>query len=258
MEDLWRIRQRKQMSVSELSAKSGVPARRIQEYEAGKRAITSSDLPRLARALYVEEWEIKPLSDPIPQPRPEKPKVPGPAPRPPQPSAPPVAQAPKPPKPARPKAPPKRKAALGQQPARPSQIEHLRQLAAKLALDEAALEKRAGKPLAALTRAEASALLNGLQKAIAEAAPDQVLGKRRRPYLPEAVDTFEYRYLQACQNEGASLTFVLFDGQRMEGRVVGFSPYTITIQTPSGEEVTLRKLAIAYYRREGDRREAQP
>lgn len=255
MEDLWRIRQRKQMSVSELSAKSGVPARRIQEYEAGKRPITASDLPRLARALYVEEWEIKPLSDPIPQPKPEKPKVPAPTPRPPQPAAPPAPPALKP---AHPKAPPKRKAVLTQRPARPTQIEHLRQLAAKLSLDEATLEARVGKPLANLTSAEASALLKGLQKALAEAAPDRVRGKRRRPYLPEAVDAFEYRYLQACQDEGALLTFVLFDGQRMEGRVVGFSPYTITIQTPSGDEVTLRKLAIAYYRREGDRREAQP
>lgn len=255
MEDLWRIRQRKQMSVSELSAKSGVPARRIQEYEAGERAITSEDLPRLARALYVEEWEIKPRSEPIPQPKPEKPKVPGPAARPP---TPPATAAPRPPRPARPKAPSKRREALAQQPARPTQIEHLRQLAAKLALDDAALEGRMGKPLAALTRAEASALLKGLQKAIAEAAPDQVRGKRRRPYLPESVDAFEQQYLQTCQDEGALLTFVLFDGQQMEGRVLGFSPYTITIQTPGGEEVTLRKLAIAYYRRGRDRGEAQP
>ncbi|MGQ9459172.1 MAG: helix-turn-helix domain-containing protein [Anaerolineae bacterium] len=257
MEDLWRIRQRKQMSVSELSAKSGVPARRIQEYEAGKRPITSSDLPRLARALYVEEWEIKPLSDPIPQPKPEKPKAPVPTPQPPQPSAPP-APAPRPPKAAQRKGSPERKTALAREPARPTQVEHLRRLAAKLALDEGALEERVGKPLSALTRAEVSALLSAFQKALAQATPDQIRGKRHRPYLPEAVDAFECRYLQACQDEGALLTFVLFDGQQVEGRVVGFSPYTITIQTPSGDEVTLRKLAIAYYRRAGRSQEAQP
>lgn len=243
MEDLWRIRQRKQMSISELSSKSGVPARRIQEYEAGKRTITASDLPRLARALYVEEWDIKPLSAPMPKPKPRKPQAP-------PPRATPV------PKPkARPK--PKRTPSQ-QQPARPSQIEHMRQLAAKLGLDDTALEQHCGKPLADLTRGEAAKILKALQEAIGQAAPDQIRGKHRRPYLPESVDAQEYRYLLACQESGAHLTFALFDGQEMEGRVVGFSPYTITIQTPSGDEVTLRKLAIAYYRRQNKAQEDTP
>ncbi|MBC7224211.1 MAG: hypothetical protein H5T59_08060, partial [Anaerolineae bacterium] len=128
------------------------------------------------------------------------------------------------------------------------QIEHIRQLAANLGLDDAALEQHCGKPLADLTRGEAAKVLHALQKAITQATPDQVRGKRR-PYLPESVDAQEFHYLQACQREGARLTFALFDGREMEGRVVGFSPYTITIQTPAGDEVTLRKLAIAYYRR---------
>ena len=42
----------------------------------------------------------------------------------------------------------------------------------------------------------------------------------------------------------------VFNGEQVEGKVMGFSPYTITVQSSSGDaETTLRKLAIAYYRR---------
>jgi len=252
MEDLWRIRQRKRLSVSELSSKSGVPARRIHEYEAGERPITSGDLTRLARALYVEEWEIKLRSDPIPKPKPSKPQVePG------------QQEAPARPSRKAREAPKKRRLSARKrppaQPARESQIEHMRQLAAKLGLDAAALEEKAGKPLAELTRQEASKLLHDLQKALREAGPEEIRGKRKRPYLPESVDAFEFRYLSACQEEGTLLTFVLFNGEQVEGRVVGFSPYTITVQPPSGEgEVTLRKLAIAYYQRQPASEEGTP
>jgi len=43
----------------------------------------------------------------------------------------------------------------------------------------------------------------------------------------------------------------LFDGQTFEGTVIGFGPYQITIRDPGGDEVTLNKLAIAYYRKGG-------
>jgi hypothetical protein len=33
------------------------------------------------------------------------------------------------------------------------------------------------------------------------------------------------------------------------GTLIGFGPYTLTLQTNDGHEVTLSKLAIAYYRR---------
>jgi sRNA-binding regulator protein Hfq len=46
------------------------------------------------------------------------------------------------------------------------------------------------------------------------------------------------------------MRFALFNGETVEGQVVGFSPYSITVRSASeDEEVTLRKLAIAYYRR---------
>ena len=47
------------------------------------------------------------------------------------------------------------------------------------------------------------------------------------------------------------LHFILFDGQTFEGTVVGFSPYQITIRETGGDEITLNKLAIAYYLKAG-------
>jgi len=249
MEDLWRIRQQKRLSISEISSKSGVPARRIQEYEAGERAITSSDLTRLARALYVEEWEIKLESDPAPKPKRSKPQVGATEEGPRQKEAP--AKPRKPPESPQ-RRPPARKQPAPQ-PARESQVEHMRQLGVKLGLDDAALAEKAGKPLAELTRQDAAKVLYGLQAALREAAPGELRGKRKRPYLPESVDAFEFQYLTTCQEEGSLLTFVLFNGEQVEGKVMGFSPYTITVQSSSGDaETTLRKLAIAYYRRLGE------
>lgn len=243
MEDLWKIRLRKQMTVAQLSSRAGVPARRIQEYEAGTRSIPMSDLEKLARALFVDIMEIKSLSDPIPPelaaapaPRPAAPGHPTPTPAP--------AAAPAPPsKEARPRRPAPAKPQLA--PARPSQLAHLQMLAKRFDWDQARLEQEIGKPLAELTRPEASRWLKTLQERIASEAPQK--GKRRRPYLPESVDAFELRYLQSKQEEGALLKFTLFNGQEFTGRIVGFGPYNITIGDANGQ-VTLNKLAIAYYR----------
>jgi hypothetical protein len=65
------------------------------------------------------------------------------------------------------------------------------------------------------------------------------------------VDGFELAYLQELQEAGVPLHFTLFDGQIFEGPVVGFGPYHIVIREPGGGEITLNKLAIAYYVRGG-------
>jgi len=65
------------------------------------------------------------------------------------------------------------------------------------------------------------------------------------------VDSFELAYLLEQKDAGALLRFTLFDGQTFEGVVVGFSPYQITIRQPEGDEITLNKLAIVYYRKAG-------
>ena len=65
-ENLWALRDQKKMSVAALANRAGLPIGLIVEYEAGQRAIDPRHIGRLARALYVEESEIKLQSDPRP------------------------------------------------------------------------------------------------------------------------------------------------------------------------------------------------
>ena len=238
-ENLWEIRRRKKMKVRDLAAKSGVPASTIHQYEAGEMPISQAHLRQFARALIVDTWDIKPISDPKPraQKAPSTQRSPvktGPA-REPRP--------PKEPKPARPPA-----------PARPTQIEHLLLLAERFPdVDRGTPEVQAGKTLEELTVKEASSLLGELQKRIREEQPPRVKQPfdRHRAYLPEGVDEFELKYLTVAQEAGDTLHVTLFNGNRLEGRITGFSPYSITLCHPDGEETTINKLAIAYYSRKG-------
>ncbi len=240
MEDLWKIRRKKRMTVAQLSAKAGIPARLIKEYEAGAKAVPTQYLPKLAKALYVDVIDIKPLSDPIPTP----PTKPG-KPRPPR-KAPVVEEAPPPPK----RKPQEKKGPIPG-PARPSQIAHLLRLAERLQITQEALEEEETGPLQELTRPEASRLLHKLQQRIAAEKPPKI--KKQRGYLPETVDAFELKYLTQKQYEGAILVFTLFDGEVLTGKIIGFSPYAITIEEEAnGEEITIQKLAIAYYRKKAE------
>jgi transcriptional regulator with XRE-family HTH domain len=238
MEDLWKIRRKKRMTVAQLSARAGVPARLIKEYEAGTKTIPSQYLPKLAKALYVDVVDIKPLSDPIPTPPPKS--------RPPR-KAPVMEEA----LPPAEKKPQEKKGPPPPGPARSSQIAHLLRLAERLQTDQAALEEEAGCPLTELSRPEASHLLHQLQQRIAAEKPPKI--KKQRGYLPETVDTFELNYLTQKQYEVATLVFTLFDGKVLTGEIIGFSPYAITIEEEgSGDEITIQKLAIAYYRKKAE------
>jgi len=132
-------------------------------------------------------------------------------------------------------------------PARDSQIAHLLTLAARFDIDQAALEAEIGKPLDELTQKEARHWNGHFMRRNAEEKPPKKSIDRKRAYLPEGVDGFELAYLQEQQEFSVPLYFTLFDGQTFEGTVVGFSPYQITIRESGGDEVTLNKLAIAYY-----------
>ncbi len=283
-EDLWKLRQRKGMTVQQLAAKSGVPVAVIQEYEAGKRPIRSADLPKLARALFVEEWDIKDLSEPPPPARPAQPPPPPartaapparptpavePAPEQPTPTpagrpaaapARPVAPVAHPPaeQPAPPERPAKaRKPTAPPAPARPTQITHLLGLAGKLGQDRAALETEIGKPVDQLSFQEARRWLGEYQRRLRErraamaqtaAPPAPSTETRHRAHLPESVDGFEAAYLTRHQQAGTRLWFKLFNGETFEGHLIGFGPYNIVIRQDDGTEVNLQKLAIAYYR----------
>jgi transcriptional regulator with XRE-family HTH domain/sRNA-binding regulator protein Hfq len=237
-EDLWKLRKKRGLTIKELANRSGVPAVSIHEYEHG-RPVRLADLSRLAKALFVDELEIKIRSDPPAEPAEETLKPP------PQPAE------VKPATESRPDG--KKSVAPGKhQPATPNQITHLLQLAELLGEDEEAVSSAAGKPLESLSRAEMKPLLATYMKraqeykaAHEELRPDGT--RRRRGHLPEAVDEFELQYLQARQECGEIVSFKLLNGEQMEGRVIGFSPYHILIAQDDQSEVTIHKLALAYY-----------
>ena len=219
MEDLGVIRKRKGMSISQLASRSGISVAMLVEYEKWTKEIPSADLGRLAKALYVNEGDINRHSAPPPPTEKQE----------------------------QPKKPPKEKKPPRQSPpARASQIEHLLMLATRLGIGQTALVEEIGKPPEELTQKEARDWNRELMKRSAE---QKSKIERKRGYLPESVDSFELAYLLEQQDASTPLHFTLFDGQTFEGPVVGFSPYQITIRELGGDEITLNKLAIAYYRK---------
>lgn len=226
--NLWELRKQRNLTVKQLAAKSGVPAKNIYAYEAGE-LVKMADLERLAKVLFVNNAEIKLQSDPIPKTKPEPP--------------------PKPPKPA--PAPKPQPAAAAQKPAAPSppategQLDHLRVLIQKLGLDDTAVSQRIAQPLDTLTFQEARNWLKTLGNELKMERPPDT--RRMRAWLPEGVDEFEANYLLARQQAGDEVTFTLLDGTTFNGRIIGFGPYNITIRQADGTETTLQKLALAYY-----------
>jgi len=235
-EDLQTLRTKRRLSIKQLASRSGISIATLVEYEKGRREIPAAELRRLAKALYVNEWDIDPRPSPPP---------PSPPPRQEQPAKP--AQPPQP----REKPPKEERAPRESPPARETQIAHLLALAARFDIDRAALEAEIGKPLEELTQPEARHWNGHFMRRIAEEKPPKRAIDRKRAYLPEGVDGYELAYLQEQQEASALLHFTLFDGQTFEGAVVGFGPYQITIRARGGDEITLNKLAIAYYRKAG-------
>ena len=242
-ENLWALRKKRNMKVGQLASKSGIPAKQIIAYEKGER-IKVAHKARLARALFVEQEEIKWESEP------EQKKKPKPQPKP----APKSRTAKSPP----PKTSPKRKIRKtpAMLPARPTQLEHLRNLLKKLGIEETAVTEKVGKPLDELTQGQAGRLLSEYTRQWREyrqAHPPGTLGiannQGKRAILPEGVDRFEFEYLTARQEAGDVLAFTLFDGSVKHGRILGFTPYHITIQEANGDETTIQRLALAYYTR---------
>lgn len=239
-EDLWKLRKKRGLSVQQLAGKSGVPAVSIIEYEKGQ-PVRIADLARLARALFVDELDIKIQSDP-PARRVVEDKAPRPEPEDP---------APKP----MPKKEPKEAPARPERMARPTQIEHLLNLARIVGDDETVLVAAAGKPLQELTLVEVRQLLGEYHQKVADFKQmdesERPAGtRRRRASLPEGIDEYEQNYLTACQAAGDVLQFVLLNGEKLTGRVTGYSPYFITILQADGRETTVHKLALAYYHKE--------
>lgn len=243
-DNLWALREQKKLSVATMASRAGLSIGLIMEYESGHRSIDPRHLSKLARALYVDEADIKLNTEPRPGTGPLERQVRRDEYR----SAPaPAIQAAAPPKPSErapraPRAPlPPRIAA----PPRPSQLAHLQDLLTRLGRSQADVEAEHGKPLAELDRLTVSALLGKLQT---EYRAGKVV-ERRRAHLPEAVDQFELKYLTAVQEANASLNLTLFDGSHLTGQLIGFGPYNFTLRQADGVEVTVAKLALVCYTR---------
>jgi transcriptional regulator with XRE-family HTH domain len=234
-ENLWALREQKKLSVAALANRAGLPIGLIIEYESGQRSIDPRHLNRLAKALYVEDSDIKLQSD-------RRPSTPGPVREPVREQPVPAGRPPRPKERiVRPKAPPKPPA-----PVKPSQVTYLEGLLKRLDQPIADVEAEIGRPLNQLDRPTASDLIKKLQAQIAESRP----ADRHRAYLPEAVDAFEERYLAAAKEAGNTLVFTLFDGSEARGMIVGYGPYSITVRQEDGSELTLNKLALVTYRKE--------
>ncbi len=245
-EDLWKIRERKKMSVAQLALRSGLAMDLIEDYESGK-PLTAVHRAKLAKMLYVNDYDIKLQS--APKPRPPKPeaapdKSPTPAagestPQPRQADK----RAPKPAKEPKPAAPPL--------PARPGQIQFLHDLSRFLGLSVEQMESQIGKPLGELTLPEARHWIKHYQSQANTPSETRLPGLRsRRAHLPEGVDEFELKYLTEAQQARAVLTVKLFNDEVYRGTLIGFGPYALTLQQPDGQEITLQKLGILYYQRQ--------
>jgi sRNA-binding regulator protein Hfq len=252
-------RKEKRMKAGQLASKSGVPIQDIVAYEKGE-AIRLEHLSRLAKASYVNEMDILVQ----PPPRQKSPSRPPPSPSLPKTELPAPVAAERPTvvvdettgSPQRKKSRWKKSGPSSTKPARESQLNHLLMLAQKQGEDETAVANKIGKPLAELTEREAGEWLTQYTESVklykaahrAEQEANRPPGTRRRRYhLPEGVDEFEFNYLQARQEAEEMISFTLFDGQKVQGKIVGFSPYQIAIEQADGTETMLHKLAIAYY-----------
>lgn len=127
------------------------------------------------------------------------------------------------------------------------QLQELTHLSQRLQISREKLEERVGKALTALSRPEAKEWIKRLRAMADEIAPTQ---KIRFGQWPEAQEDLEAAYLREQRDAGAAFTFKLFNGEQITGTILDFTPYTITVKADDGEETVLRKLAIAYYRRQ--------
>jgi transcriptional regulator with XRE-family HTH domain len=250
-DNLWYLREQKKISVAGLANRAGLPIGLIMEYESGQRSIDPRHLTRLARALYVEDSDIRLQSDPRPGAPPlERQARHESGPDQAQPAAsdtlpkPPVSYPAGPPPRGRERPMRSRSEPKPPLPPRPSQLVHLEALLTRLGRSQADVAAAIGKPIASLDRLAVSELLKTIQE---EAR--QITVERHRAYLPEAVDQYEHRYLTAAMTEERPLRFALFDGSVVEGRIVGFGPYNITIRATDDTELTLNKLALVSYAR---------
>ncbi len=252
-ENLWKLRRMKGLTLEQLEVRTGIPVPVLRQYEAG-RTLRPQDHVKLARALYVGVDVLKIRSDPPPMSprssdrgrgdlpsrgRPTSRPAPRPAARP----------------PAQPKPGPAPAATASKEPAPVSetQLQAIDAVAKRLGMLPEELAADVGKPVQQLTAREARVWLREqYDRLSSQSSSNKMPGQSKRAALPEAVDAFELKYLTDAQQVGACLTVKLFNAETFSGRLIGFSPYALTLRLDDGREITLQKLAISYYTREAE------
>jgi sRNA-binding regulator protein Hfq len=69
-------------------------------------------------------------------------------------------------------------------------------------------------------------------------------------YTAEQLGDIESAYLRKQRDLKVPLTFTFLNGKEYTGVVLDFTPFTVHIMdSESGQEIILRKLAMAYYRK---------
>ncbi|MDB5078732.1 MAG: hypothetical protein JWP00_656 [Chloroflexi bacterium] len=77
-------------------------------------------------------------------------------------------------------------------------------------------------------------------------------------YTAEQLGDIESAYLRKQRDLKVALKFTFMNGKEYTGVVTDFTPFTVhIIDSTTGEEVILRKLAMAYYRKADAVEEAQ-
>lgn len=264
------IRERKGMTVAQLAGKTSISIRTLQAYEAGERSISPDDLRKLSRVLYASPAELlEPSVPPPPPPRPVEPvpassRAPSPAaietaPRHPSetrmepegrrlPGGRPSFPRPVAPQPPRPLREPRVTRPPG--PATAGQLEQIRNLARRMGLDDAALAERVGASLESLDHMAARAAIATLRKEMETSGTWQ-------PRVAEGPDQ-EGEYLTKLRAQRVPITVQLINGERFQGTVEDYTPYVIKLRdAETGNEVFVRKLAIAYYQTQGPTNDAQ-
>ncbi len=258
MNKLRSIREKKGLSLSQLSARASIPARILGEYEEGRQAIPIPHARILAKALWVKVEDLFPPAQPIaglatpppPTPHPTPPNLvaasdaqPSVAPRPGwgSPPKPPRPQGGKPPK--SPKPPPEPIIL----PATEGQVTEILRQGHRAGLDEDAIAAEVGLPLTELNRSQAREWIRIMRERAATITGDT----RRSESATRLPDDREPQYLAQQREAGAIFTFTMFDGQLFTGQIKDFTPYTIVVMGDDGNDVVLRKLGIAYYQKVG-------
>ncbi|PZS03454.1 MAG: hypothetical protein DLM69_02995 [Candidatus Chloroheliales bacterium] len=265
MNKLRSIREKKGLTLGQLSARAGIPSRLINDYEIGQQLIPLPHAKLLAKALWVKVEDILPPASPLagiatPPPASPRPTSPPPdqqAPPPPADGQRPTSAeqgvlAPRPgwgsqpkPKPDRPPKPPKPEPVI--LPATEGQVLEILRQGNRAGLTTEEIAAEVGKPLTELDRMQAREWIRNMRERAAGLSEEA----KKSPATTKLPDDREPEYINAQQKAGAIFSFTMFDGQIFTGQIKEYTPYTIVIIGDDGNDVVLRKLAIAYYQKVG-------